>query len=386
MASSHEGIHRMEQHQNEALRYLLALHLSKGVGQATLKLIIEHFGNDLADIFNASNNALMQAGLNERQINSIKNPDWQKVDHALTWADQPQHHIISYSDDAYPALLKELSDAPPILYLAGDLSLLNTPQLAIVGSRTATASGSQIAQQFATYLAQHGITITSGMAVGIDTSSHQGALNANGKTIAVTGTGLDRIYPSKNKALAYDIFEKGLLVSEFALGTAPSKSNFPRRNRIISGLSLGTLVIEATEKSGSLITAYKALEQGREVFAIPGSIHNPHAKGCHQLIKNGAKLVDCATDIINELGSLLGFIANLENPKNTPIIQVDELDDEYHHLLKQMGYDPISIDEIVYRSGLTIDKVSSMLLILELKNHINTAPGGLYIRASTRFS
>ena len=224
------------------------------------------------------------------------------------------------------------------------------------------------------------------MALGIDTASHRGALNVQGKTIAVTGTGLDRIYPSKNKALAYEIFEHGLLVSELALGTNPSKGSFPKRNRIISGLSLGTLVVEATEKSGSLITAYKAIEQGREVFAIPGSIHNPHAKGCHQLIKNGAKLVDQGSDLIEEISSLLGFMANLEKPADSSTQNEEKLDDEYVLLLEKMGYDPISIDEIVYTSGLTIDKVSSMLLILELKDHINTAPGGLYVRTSTRFS
>ncbi len=371
---------------DETLRQFLALNHSQGIGPISFYNLLEYFEQNISAIFKASNDELVQTGLNGRQINGIKNAPWQKVDDILTWSNEKQHAILTSSDHNYPPLLNELVDKPPVLYLSGDPSLLNTPQIAIVGSRTATPSGLQIAKHFASYLAQNGITITSGMALGIDTASHQGALSVKGKTIAVTGTGLDRIYPSKNKALAYDIFEQGLLISELALGTNPSKSSFPKRNRIISGLSLGTLVVEATEKSGSLITAYKALEQGREVFAIPSSIHNPHAKGCHQLIKNGAKLVDQASDIIEELTSLLGYIADLEKPNNTPTVNEQQLDDDYIFVLEKMGYDPISIDEIVYTSGLTIDKVSSMLLILELKDHIITAPGGLYVRTSTRFS
>ncbi len=371
---------------DEALRQFIALNHCHGIGPISFYSLLDHFAYDLTAIFKASQNDLSQTGLNDRQINSIKNPPWEKADALLDWRTEEHHHILTSLDAEYPALLNELSDKPPVLYLSGDASLINTPQIAIVGSRTATPNGIQTAKHFASYLAQHGITITSGMALGIDTASHQGALKAQGKTIAVTGTGLDRIYPSKNKPLAYDIFEHGLLISELALGTNPSKGSFPKRNRIISGLSIGTLVVEATEKSGSLITAYKAIEQGREVFAIPSSIHNPHAKGCHQLIKNGAKLVDQASDIIEEVSSLLGFMADLEKPTEINQVNEDQLDQEYILLLEKMGYDPISIDEIVYTSGLTIDKVSSMLLILELKDHINTAPGGLYVRTSTRFS
>lgn len=370
---------------NESLRQFIALNHSRFIGPISLFKLMDYFNHNIAAIFKASQPTLMDIGLNEKQIKSLKNPPWKKVDEILDWSNKTQHHILTYQDPDYPTLLQELDDKPPIFYLSGDANLLNTPQIAIVGSRTATPSGIQIAQHFASHLAQHGITITSGMALGIDTASHQGALRAKGKTIAVTGTGLDLIYPSKNKALAYDIFDNGLLVSELPLGTNPTKSNFPKRNRIISGLSLGVLVVEATEKSGSLITAYKASEQGREVFAIPGSIHNPHAKGCHQLIKNGAKLVDQASDIIEELSSLLGFMADIQKPSVSPS-NAQQLDEEYVFLLEKMGYDPISIDQIVYTSGLTIDKVSSMLLILELNDHINTAPGGLYVRVSTRFS
>jgi DNA processing protein len=216
------------------------------------------------------------------------------------------------------------------------------------------------------------------MALGIDKHAHLGALSGSGNTVAVIGTGIDRIYPSRNKQLAYDIAEKGLIVSEFPLGMAPQSGNFPRRNRVISGLSLATLVVEATRKSGSLITARMSIEQGREVFAIPGSIHNPQAKGCHHLIRQGAKLVDQAADIIDDIGSLLGYVA--ETAETTQHEHNETLDREYRQLLDIMGYDPVSIDTLVQRSGLTIDQLSSMLLILELNDFIQIAPGGLYQR------
>jgi DNA processing protein len=216
------------------------------------------------------------------------------------------------------------------------------------------------------------------LASGIDQHAHRGALHANGNTIAVIGTGIDRVYPASNRQLAHDISQHGLLLSEFPLGTAPTAANFPRRNRIISGLSLATLVVEATRKSGSLITARMALEQGRDVFAIPGSIHNPMAKGCHQLIREGAKLVDQAADIIDDIGALLGYVAlQSDDPPQTGS---DELDSEYSRLLDLMGYDPVSMDTLVNRSGLTVEQLSSMLLILELNDRIKPASGGLYVR------
>ena len=232
--------------------------------------------------------------------------------------------------------------------------------------------------EFARYLAESGITITSGMATGIDAQAHRGALACGGNTIAVTGTGLDRIYPSSNRQMAYDIHKNGLLVTEFPLGTGPRSENFPRRNRIISGLCIATLVVEATRRSGSLITAHQAVEQGREVFAVPGSIHNPQAKGCHQLIREGAKLVDQASDIIEELGSLLGFIVEQQQePDNN---EDSRLDQATLRLLDTIGYDPVSPDTLVERSGLTIGKLSSMLLSLELNNLIQSAPGGCFVR------
>jgi len=215
--------------------------------------------------------------------------------------------------------------------------------------------------------------------MGVDAAAHQGALAGGGKTIAVIGTGLDRVYPAKHAALARDIAASGAIVSEFPLGTAPRAENFPRRNRIISGLSLGTLVVEAAVQSGSLITARMAMEQGREIFAIPGSIHNPLARGCHQLIRQGAKLVETAEDILEELGALAG-VRFLENEESEPHIEKQDTDSDYQVLFEYLGYDPIQIDSVIEKSGLTADAVSSMLLLLELNGQVESFPGGRYAR------
>jgi DNA processing protein len=345
-----------------------------GIGRVSLLDLREKFGGDFNQIFNTSSHDLEAAGLTAKQIDQIKSPNEVKVEAELVWAEQPGNHIICFDDDAYPALLKQTTNYPALLYCSGNIDLLANPQIAIVGSRNCTPGGAKTAHDFA---------ITSGMAIGIDTHAHVGALTSIGKTIAVTGTGLDKVYPAKNRQLAYDIHSDGLLVSEFPLGTNPRSDNFPRRNRIISGLSVATLVVEAARRSGSLITAHQAVEQGREVFAIPGSIHNPQVRGCHQLIREGARLADKAADIIDDLSSLLGYIASQPitqqpSPDNTQ--DNAKLDKGYSKLLEQMGYDPISKDLLVERSGLTIDKVSSMLLLLELKELIQSAPGGHYVR------
>ncbi|MFT6371786.1 MAG: DNA processing protein [Gammaproteobacteria bacterium] len=354
-----------------------------GIGRVSLLDLREKFGGDFNQIFNTSSHDLEAAGLTAKQIDQIKSPNEVKVEAELVWAEQPGNHIICFDDDAYPALLKQTTNYPALLYCSGNIDLLANPQIAIVGSRNCTPGGAKTAHDFAAYLSNAGITITSGMAIGIDTHAHVGALTSIGKTIAVTGTGLDKVYPAKNRQLAYDIHSDGLLVSEFPLGTNPRSDNFPRRNRIISGLSVATLVVEAARRSGSLITAHQAVEQGREVFAIPGSIHNPQVRGCHQLIREGARLADKAADIIDDLSSLLGYIASQPitqqpSPDNTQ--DNAKLDKGYSKLLEQMGYDPISKDLLVERSGLTIDKVSSMLLLLELKELIQSAPGGHYVR------
>ncbi len=312
---------------------------------------------------------------------AILEPDWNQVEQDLVWLSaEPNRHIITLHDKRYPELLKQIADPPSLLFAQGDVDLLSQWQIALVGSRNPSTSGSDTSYEFARYLAQGGITITSGLAMGIDAAAHKGALAVGGKTIAVVGTGLDRVYPAKHRSLAHDIAETGLIVSEFALGTPPRAENFPRRNRIISGLSLGTLVVEAAIRSGSLITARMAMEQAREVFAIPGSIHNPLARGCHKLIREGAKLVETANDILEELGALAGVqksaVENVEQHNDKP----QELDKDYQNLLENLGYDPIQVDVLIERSGLTADVVSSMLLLLELQGQVESLPGGRYVR------
>jgi DNA processing protein len=358
----------------------LTLQQCPGIGPVKFRAIAESIGFDLRQLLQLDRHSLAAAGLKPEQINAIKNPPDAVIKGCFEWLDaSPQHHLLTQNSPDYPELLRELHNAPPLLYAIGRLELLSSPQIAIIGSRNCSPGGASSALDFSAVLAQSGFTITSGMALGIDSHAHRGALDANGNTIAVIGTGIDRIYPSRNKKLAHEIAAAGLVVSDLPLGAPPNRENFPRRNRIISGLSLATLVVEATRNSGSLITARLGLEQGREVFAIPGSIHNPQVKGCHQLIRQGAKLVEQASDIIEDLGSLLGLMAqHSEAPDKAP--PPTELDEDYQRLLEQIGYDPVPIETLLQRSGLTIDQLSSMLLILELQDHIQTAPGGLYMR------
>ncbi len=363
----------------DELAYYLRLSLCPGIGPVNFRKLLETENFDISRLFGSSNKHLSALGLNQKQITALNNPQQDKIDQALTWQESnPTHHLLVLNDPDYPDLLREIRDAPPVLYGLGNITLLKSPQIALIGSRNCTTGGASTAQEFAAYLAKAGLTITSGMALGIDKHAHQGALDSSGNTIAVIGTGIDRIYPSKNKQLAHQIAENGLIISEFPIGTPPLSENFPKRNRLISGLSLATLVVEATRKSGSLITANCSIEQGREVFAIPGSIHNPQAKGCHHLIRQGAKLVDQASDIIEDIGSLLGFIATQDETQNEP--EAHQLDAEYQQLLDYIGYDPVSIETLVQRCGLTIEQLSSMLLILELNEHIQTAPGSQYVR------
>lgn len=301
----------------------------------------------------------------------------QKTDDA-EWLRDKRHQIVHQDDDSFPELLRQIPGPPLLLYVDGNAELLQLPALAIVGSRNPTAGGERNAFEFARHLATMGFTIVSGLAQGIDAAAHRGALAGGGNTIAFLGHGIDHIYPRSNKALAGEIASRGALVSEFPLGTHPSKELFPQRNRLISGISLGTLVVEAARQSGSLITARLAAEQGREVFALPGSIHNPLARGCHQLIRQGAKLVETADDIVSELSPLVGHL--LQNSVESTASQVSPqiLDKEYVELRKFIGHDPIGADELARRSGLTIDQVSSMLLILELHGEIEALSGGRY--------
>ncbi len=361
----------------DTLRHWLALLHAPGVGAIRFLRILEH-EPDLPRFFENRGTSCNALNIPPKLRRYLAKPNWQAADAALAWAEDMHCYIIGLLDPRYPALLKEIPDPPPILFVRGDIDLLTQPQLAMVGSRNPSASGSQLAHDFAAALSRHGLTITSGLALGIDAASHRGALNADGKTIAVAGTGLDRIYPARHRELGHHIAEQGALISEFPLGTPPIASNFPRRNRIISGLSLGTLVIEAALKSGSLITARLDAEQGREVVAIPSSIHNPLARGCHTLIQQGAKLTMETSDILEELAPLASFVMEHENaPTNVTPIGEPVFSD--HQFLEKMGFEPISIDALVERSGLTAEAVSSMLLTLEIQG-IVASVGGLYSR------
>ena len=286
--------------------------------------------------------------------------------------------IMLCTDPDYPPLLRQISGPPAVLYVLGSIAALASAQLAMVGSRSPTPGGRATARAFAAWFARAGLTVTSGLALGIDAASHEGALAGGGLTVAVCGTGLDRVYPDEHAALAARIAQSGALVSEFPPRTPPLRAHFPRRNRIISGLSLGTLVVEAARKSGSLITARLAAESGREVFAIPGSIHSPVSRGCHQLIKQGAKLVEEAADVLSELRitiskqQLTGTSLEREQPA--------ELDKEYEMLLDALGFEPTTIDVLVARTHLPGESVASMLLILELEGRVAALPGGRYGR------
>ena len=347
----------------------VSLILIHGLGGQGLCELLRGLG-DPAAIYNASFKQLRPYTTEAVARNISEGPDYDAAAPTLAWLQQPGNHLVTLADTHYPQALLEIADPPPLLYAKGQLSTLSKTGIAIVGSRNASPQGEKNAEDFAAALSRHGLCIISGMALGIDGAAHRGALNAKGATIAVVGTGLDIVYPARHRELAHLIAEHGLLVSEFPLGTPSRAQNFPRRNRIISGLSRGCLVIEANVQSGSLITARLAGEQGREVFAIPGSIHSPLSKGCHQLIKQGAKLVDHIQDIIDELGLML-------EPAS---VDVATEASEIHPVLGYMGYDPISLETLMERSGLTSDNLCAMLLMLELENKVATLPGGRYQR------
>lgn len=291
------------------------------------------------------------------------------------WLADPSHEIIAWDDADYPRALLELGFAPPALFFVGRRELLNRPALAIVGSRSASAQGVLDARAFANALSGAGLTIVSGLAIGVDAAAHEGALEGPGFTLAVVGTGLDRVYPARNRALAHRIAEHGGLISEFPLGTPPLEHNFPRRNRLISGLSRGVLVVEAAISSGSLITARYAGDQGRDVFAIPGSIHSPLSKGCHQLIRQGAKLVETAQDVLVELGMTAPAAATkAAGLAATPATDVDGA------LLAALGGDTMAVDTLAARTGMTSDVVVAALTGLELAGLVAANPGGLWQR------
>jgi DNA processing protein len=353
------------------LQTWLALNRLYNLSPSDIEKICRSIDN-AENLLRSSRNSLLRNGFSEKLIEQIQEIDWDDVEEEIKWAEHPQHHIITLIDENYPKLLQEISDPPLVLFVKGDPELLQQPQLAMVGSRNPTPLGRETAFHFADFLAQSGLVITSGLALGIDGASHQGALKT-GKTIAVLGTGLGQIYPLRHQKLAEQVAQSGAIISEFPLHTAPESKNFPRRNRLISGLSLGVLVIEAALRSGSLITARLAGTQGREIFAIPGSTHNPLAKGCHKLIKDGAKLVETAEDILSELQIPKTF-KNKTTKTTKP-----KLDPEYKKLLSCIGHEPTAIDTLISRTNFSAQNISSMLLIMELEGHVKSVAGG-YIK------
>ncbi len=375
----------MDSISGDELSYRLRLLRCQLPSSLTLQLLQQFSTTE--HIFNASQQQLQHAGLSTEQASRVQQSDEDSIRRDLAWLEKHDHGILFFDDPAYPHRLLEIEQPPFALFYIGDPDYLQQPQLAMVGSRTPTAAGRQIATDFAEHLSGAGLTITSGLAHGIDAASHSGALKGIAGTVAVVANGLHTIYPRSNTALAAAIAQEGCIVSESPVGTDPHKGLFPRRNRIISGLSIGTLVTEAALNSGSLITARHTLEQGREIFAIPGSIHNPLSKGCHQLIKSGAKLVESAADILEELFPLVNSapIRHTSAPEagtfttNEP---ADTLDPAYQILLKHMEFEPLGIDDLVERSNLGPSEVASMLLILELQGQV-VSQNGLFSRTTS---
>lgn len=354
----------------------LRLTLVPGVGAERQRQLLAAFGLP-EHIFAAGRTALtgvIGGALADRLLDTDTGD---AVASAQAWAQQPGNAIVCLGDPAYPKALLDIHDPPAILYVKGDPQRLSRPGLAIVGARSATPQGHATAMAFARSLSRAGLTIVSGLALGIDAAAHEGALEGQGSTVAVIGTGADRIYPARNEGLARRIAAGGAIVSEFPLGTPAVAHNFPRRNRLIAGLSQGVLVVEAALGSGSLITARLANEQGREVFAIPGSIHSPLSKGCHRLIREGAKLVETAEDILEELPS---FISHGATHHEEPLPDAGSGDSEGIRVLAALGHDPADIDTLAHRCGLTADALYAILLPMELDGQVARLPGGRFQR------
>ena len=353
----------------EEARYWLALNLIPGLGGETFRRLLSALGSP-ESIFSATP-AQLRAVCDTKIAHAISaGVDDEVLAPTLHWLSEPGNHLITLADAEYPQTLLEVPDPPPFLYVKGRVELLQKTALAIVGSRRATPQGEKDAEAFAKALSDAGFTIISGMALGIDAAAHRGGLKGAAASIAVVGTGLDIVYPARNRDLAHQLAQQGAIISEFALGTPSMAQNFPRRNRIISGLARGVLVVEAALRSGSLITARLAGEQGREVFAIPGSIHSPLAKGSHHLIKQGAKLVESAQDILEELGSAAAEGASSPIAAPSP--------STHQEFVRQLGHVPCAIDTLVTRTGLTAERVSAILLELEMGGRVASLPGGLY--------
>lgn len=349
----------------------LRLSFVPGLGDESLRRLLVSFGSPEAILAAAPRElARIVPSRIAARIHEGADPD--RLERAGSWLAEPDNHIITLGDPRYPPSFLQIPDPPPLLYLKGRAELLKAPALAIVGSRHATPHGMVLAESFATALSDAGLAIVSGLALGIDAAAHRGGLSGCSSSIAVVGTGLDIVYPARNRALAHELAARGALVSELPLGTKPLAGNFPRRNRLISGLARGCLVIEAAAQSGSLITARLANEQGREVFAVPGSVHSPLSKGCHQLIRDGAKLVERAQDVLDELR--MPVAAPAQAPASA------QLAPRAAKLLDHLGYDPCDIDTLIARSGFRTDDLSALLTELEIAGHVAALPGGKYQR------
>jgi DNA processing protein len=344
----------------------IELSLVPGIGSARFRSLLSAFGLP-SQVLKATQAQLSRVVPDSLAASIRKRERGPEIETALRWAEVQGHAVLTLADAAYPRQLLEIPDPPALIYVAGRVDLLSSPLFAVVGSRNATPQGLRNARAFANVLSDAGLAIASGLALGVDSEAHRGGLAGRSSTVAMLGSGIDVIYPQRNRSLAEEISSRGALISEFPLGTEPHAGNFPRRNRLISGLAKGCLVVEAALDSGSLITARLAADQGRDVFAIPGSIHSPLSKGCHALIKQGAKLVESAQDVLEELGMQVRPATNAEAGA----------DDGF---LVNMGFDACDIDELAGRSGLPAEAVSAMLLKLELDGKIASLPGGLYQR------
>jgi DNA processing protein len=359
----------------------MALSRAPALNVPILSAAFERLGG-IAGFIESSDQARQSAGVPAAAREYLKSAAGAPSSVERAWIMSPRHHLVAFTDPRYPAALRGLERRPIVLYVAGDAEVLNEPQLSIVGSRNPTPAGRDTAFQFAESLAERGLAVTSGLAEGIDSAAHRGALAAQGITLAVLGNGIDRIYPRSNQSLSEEIRFRGALISEFPLGTPPRRENFPQRNRIIAALSLGTLVVEAARRSGSLITARLAGDQNRELFAVPGSIHNPLSRGCHELIRQGAKLTETVADILSEL-NFSAFVERGRSVSGSPDSAADfetGMDKEHKILLDALGFDPADLDMLVVRTGFKAEAVSSMMLILELEGHVQAAPGGRYSR------
>ena len=356
-----------------------------GLDIAAARALLDRLGGPEA-LHVATAAELAGAGVAGACLSALVRPDGPVLERDLRWLEAPGHCLLTADHPAYPPQLAAIRGAPVALFVEGEPRLLSLPQLAIVGSRSATAAGRETAFEFAGRLAASGLAITSGLAMGIDAAAHRGALAANGKTIAICGTGLDQVYPAQHAALAELIAAQGALVSEFSMGTAPVAANFPRRNRLMSGLARGVLVVEAAARSGSLITARLAGEQGREVMAVPGSIHNALARGCHRLIKEGAALVESPEEVLTALGFHTLAAAPVNSAKTPAGVQnpAGGLDSAEEILLNALGFEPADLDKLVERTGFQAHVVASMLQILELEGRIESLAGGRYSRSPPR--